>query len=403
VACLVEGLWNHAEKRSDEMAKNFPAKFPLKKPTDLELSPAIERLYDYWGCKSEQDNEFYSLFKYSRPEGFPDDGFISRRDPSKIIKVGDLYYVYYTCRNTGNNVVAAGQDDESTPSTDWDLADIYVATSKDGFTWEERGPALKRSPKGQFGCRSLSTPDILPWKGKYYLFVQVYSDLIRNDSCPVSVGVADNPLGPFELKEKELIPRGPDGAWDSNSIHDPYPLPYKGKVYLYYKGHPQDSRNPEHLHIAHGVAIADSPEGPFEKHPTNPVTNSGHETMLWPYREGIASLLIRNGNEGHTVQYAPDGVSFEMKAIVDMPPHAGGACIPDLDKPGDGRGILWGMCFGNPGRDVENRSHLLRFDCSLSRDLERPGFKSPRHHQLEQFLAFPLKEPEKLFLKEQGL
>jgi hypothetical protein len=299
-------------------------------------------------------------------------------------------------------VVAPGKDDELTPSTDWDLADIYVATSRDGFAWKEIGPALKRSPKDHFGCRSLSTPDILPWKGRYYLFVQVYSDVIRNDSCPVSIGVSDTPEGPFELLEKELLPRGEDGTWDDNSIHDPYPLIFNGKIHLYYKGHPKKFRGDDTLRIAQGVAIADSPEGPFEKYRANPVMNSGHETMYWPYKEGIASLLIRNGNEGNTVQWSPDGFNFQLKSIVDIPPHAGGAYIPDLAADnGDGRGILWGLCFSNPGSDIGNRSHLLRFDCSLSRDVERPGFKSARHYTAQHFDAFPLTADEKAFF--QGL
>jgi hypothetical protein len=233
--------------------------------------------------------------------------------------------------------------------------------------------------------------------------VQVYSDLIRNDACPVSVAVSDSPLGPFELSDKEILPQGPEGSWDARSIHDPYPLPYQGRVYLYYKGAPHNNRQRENITLAQGLATADSPEGPFEKHELNPVLNSGHETMLWPYRQGIASLQIRNGNEGNTVQWSPDGVSFQLKAIVDIPPHAGGAYIPDLGADnGDGRGILWGLCFGNPGSDIENRSRLLRFDCSLSRDLERPEFKGPRHYILDQFLSFPLTEKQKtLLLKHQ--
>jgi hypothetical protein len=384
------------------VAKSFPARFPIKKPTDIKISTAMERLYDLWPSKSEFDNEFYTRFKYSNPEGFSDDGFISRRDPSKVIRVDNLYYVYYTCRNTGNDVVPPGEDDDTTPSTDWDLADIYVASSRDGFRWEEKGPALQRTAKGHFGCRSLSTPDILPWKGRYYLFVQVYSDLVRNDSCPVSIGVSDTPEGPFELLEKELIPRGKEGSWDDNSIHDPYPLLYNGKVYLYYKGHPKDHRDYDSLRIAQGVAIADSPEGPFEKYQANPVLNSGHETMLWPYRDGIAALQTRNGNEGNTVQYAPDGLNFQLKAIVDMPPNAGGPYIPDLLADNrDGRGILWGLSIGRPLYGGVYRSRLLRFDCSLSRDLERPGFRAPKNYSDSQFLAFPLSAEERTYLQRE--
>ena len=378
----------------------FPAKFPLSKPDNLELSPATARLYDLWGNKAEYDNEFYTRFKYIELEGFSDDGYISRRDPSKVLKIEGKFYVYYTCRNTGNELVPVGQDDDTHPSVDWDLADIYVATSRDGFVWNEIGPALGRSLPGKFGCRSLTTPDVLPWDGRYYLYVQVYTDLIRHDACPVGVAVADNPLGPFELQETEVIPQGEPGEWDNTSIHDPYPLIYDGKVYLYYKGAPQSRNEPDSIHLAQGVAIADSPLGPFTKCLTNPVLNSGHETMLWPYREGVAALQIRNGNEGNTVQFAPDGTNFDLKAIVDMPPNAGGPYIPDLTADNrDGRGILWGLSIGRPAYSGVYRSRLLRFDCGLSRDVERPSFKEPKEYSDTQFLAFPLSKEERDFMR----
>ena len=31
---------------------------------------------------------------------------------------------------------------------------------------------------------------------------------------------------------------GAEGDWDSSAIHDPYPLVYKGQIWLYYKGQP---------------------------------------------------------------------------------------------------------------------------------------------------------------------
>jgi hypothetical protein len=115
------------------------------------------------------------------------------------------------------------------------------------------------------------------------------------------------------------------------------------------------------------VAIADSPEGPYIKSHLNPVTNSGHETCLYPYKEGIAAILIKDGPEKNTVQYAPDGLNFEMKSIVQFPPQAGGPYCPDaFADNGDGRGISWGLShipfpFGD-------RSFLIRFDCDLHRD-----------------------------------
>jgi len=68
------------------------------------------------------------------------------------------------------------------------------------------------------------------------------------------------------------------------------------------------------LGIAWGVAIAERPEGHFIKSPLNPITNSGHEVLVWPYKNGVAALVTTDGYEKNTVQYAPDGLNFEIKA-----------------------------------------------------------------------------------------
>ena len=99
-----------------------------------------------------------------------------------------------------------------------------------------------------------------------------------------------------------------------------------------------------------GLAIADNPLGPFTKSPLNPVLNSGHETTLFPFKTGIAALTIRDGNEHYTVQYAEDGVNFEIAAIVsDLMPNAAGPFIPDaFTNTKDGRQKISGLRFRVP-------------------------------------------------------
>jgi hypothetical protein len=77
------------------------------------------------------------------------------------------------------------------------------------------------------------------------------------------------------------------------------------------------------------VAIADDPLGPFTKHPLNPILNSGHETAMFPFKQGIAALVSRNGIEHNTIQYAPDGVSFSISSITSLMPAAPGPYVPD--------------------------------------------------------------------------
>jgi hypothetical protein len=47
-----------------------------------------------------------------------------------------------------------------------------------------------------------------------------------------------------------------------------------------------------------------------------------------------------DGNEHFTIQYAPDGVNFEVASITSMLPFAGGPFVPDaFADTGDGRGM----------------------------------------------------------------
>jgi len=356
----------------------FPSRIPLEKPADRPLSAAMQRMYDVWNPQEDRGNEFYSNFKYTPLEGFSREPNVSRRDPSKVIRIGGTYYVYYTCRRTDGPPCGPEKATDTLPSFDWDLGDVWVAKSADGFTWEEIGPATRRPPKGEFGWRSNCTPDILVWKGRYYLFYQSYSQIIAGgDFCPVTVAESDTPVGPFRPLGRAVVEPSPAGAWDDACIHDPFPLVYKGKIWLYYKGQNATKGAAGHMTRAQGVAIADHPLGPFEKSPLNPVLNSGHETCLWPYREGIAALVSLDGPEKNTIQYAPDGLNFEMKALAQVPPVAPGPFVPDafVDN-GDGRGITWGLCHINPdGGGGMNESVLARFDCDLSRDVDRDLFK----------------------------
>lgn len=195
----------------------------------------------------------------------------------------------------------------------------------------------------------------------------------RGDYCPVAASVSDSPDGPWIASNTTVIENGPKGTWDQFVIHDPYPLVYKGKIYLYYRG--EMGGNPRVR--AQGLTISDDPFGPFKKHPLNPVINSGHETALFPFKEGLAALVSRHGLEHNTIQYAPDGVNFEIASITALMPIAPGVHSPDaFTDSGDGRGITWGLCHFRDllkvGGNSQSFSMLARFDCDLSLDIDDP-------------------------------
>lgn len=198
----------------------------------------------------------------------------------------------------------------------------------------------------------------------------------RGDDCPVAVSYADSPDGPWTAHNKIVIPNGGKGEWDQFSIHDPYPLVYNDKIYLYYKS---DFDGDPRLVRMQGLATADNPLGPFTKNPLNPVLNSGHETTLFPFKEGIAALVIKDGNEHFTVQYAPDGINFSIAAITNsLMPIAGGPYVPDAFTNTDyGKGITWGISHAiTAGTKGKQHSILMRFDCDLSLDVDDQEMKT---------------------------
>ena len=368
------------EERSARKTVPFPALIPQVKPTDRLLSAAMQRLYDVWNPREDRGNELYSNFKYSPLKGLSYKGNVSRRDPSKVLKIDGTYYVWYTRRDTVHPPSGPQRADEVTPSFDWDLCEIWYANSKDGFTWEEQGPTIRRPEKGEYGWRSVSTPDILAWGGKFYLYYQGFNEIpgLKGDRAATTVAQADSPDGPWRPLGRVVIDFGEKGEWDSNAIHDPYPILYRDRIYLYYKGSPGKHGGDGTLVRAQGLAIAEHPMGPFTKSLLNPVINSGHETCFFPWKGGVAAIVSLDGPEKNTVQFAPDGINFEVKSLLQIPPIAPGPFVADaFGDNSNGRGITWGLCHINPDSEAANmRSILARFDCDLSLDVDRRVMKN---------------------------
>ncbi|WP_136464771.1 family 43 glycosylhydrolase [Flagellimonas onchidii] len=118
---------------------------------------------------------------------------------------------------------------------------LWYATSKDkGYTWKEQGEVLGLGKKGTFDSQATFTPNILYAEGKYYLYY---------------TGV-------------KPTPGNPDGAFENNSSNDI---------------------------TAIGLAVADSPNGPFTRYSHEPVLKVSIEPEKFDsYRIDDAVLLYRN-------------------------------------------------------------------------------------------------------------
>ncbi|MBL7222584.1 MAG: family 43 glycosylhydrolase [Candidatus Brocadiae bacterium] len=305
------------------------------------------------------DPQFHTAFRYTTRIGLGPEQGITRRDPSDAIKVGEHYYVWYTRTPRG----PSGYD-----------ATVWYATSPDGLTWTERAEAVPRGAPGEWDDRSVFTPSILVAKGRYSLLYTAVANPF-NDRTHTAIGmaVADSPDGPWrKVRHNPVLSTGKHGtwaagtkavatehgAWDSHRVDDACLLTRDGRYWLYYKGR-QMGLAPSHTKL--GVAIAAQPEGPYVKHEANPVVRGGHEVLVWPHGEGVASLLTGAG--APSVWYASDGIHFERKSAVRAVPRAPGAYRPDaFTDTKRGQGITWGVSHMTARGQMP---WLVRFDCRL--------------------------------------
>ena len=279
------------------------------------------------------------------------DGFI-RRDNSDIIKVGDLYYVWYSKMN---------QQLEPTPST------IWYATSPDGFTWTEKGQCVAKGEDGSWDERVVYTPGILVSDEKYYLFytAQSLQQTGWEDNRPktyIGLCTADSPDGPWTKSPNNpiLSPSDDQSLFDSYRIDDSCLIKRDGKYWLYYKGR-QWLKQPTETKM--GVAIAESPEGPYLKSASNPLAEGGHEILVWPEGKGVAALVGMKLGEPvpFKIMYAEDGLKFKDVAQIenDNAPWAPGAYRPEAFTDSDqGERIKWGIHIGGERPDL----YLERYD-----------------------------------------
>jgi arylsulfatase len=293
-------------------------------------------------------------FRFADVPGIGKESGLCRRDPSDAIKVGDTYYVWYSKTTRKRKLYPSGYN-----------ATVWYATSKDeGRTWSEQGESIVLSDEG-FDSFGIFTPNILVADGTYYLFYTAvakgfsnkgYSDIERT---AIGLAVSDSPAGPWrKVKGNPVLESSRDPKrFDSFRVDDTCFIVQDGKYWMYYKGR-QWENTPGHTKM--GVAVADSPAGPYRRlNDGRFVQDSGHEVLVWPQGDGVMSLVSGTGPRGRTLQYAADGLAFRVEAkLPGRYPHAPGAFRPDLtDAAALGKGITWGIGMVH-GRDP----YLVRYE-----------------------------------------
>jgi hypothetical protein len=179
-------------------------------------------------------------FRFQPAKGLGRTEGITRRDPSDVIRLGDTYFVWYTYVNQSELPARLKRLGASGY-----VGTIWYAVSKDkGHTWTERGEALGTGPAGAFDSFAVFTPNVVTFSGCYWLYY---------------TGVKPTP--------------GKD-IFENNSTND---------------------------FAAIGIAVADSPHGPFRRVTNEPILSpppksddAGKPSSFDSYRIDDAALLVRD-------------------------------------------------------------------------------------------------------------
>ncbi|WP_273444745.1 glycoside hydrolase family protein [Neolewinella agarilytica] len=167
--------------------------------------------------------------------------------------------------------------------TDSEIAHATAPTAFGPFTFQD--VTLPRRGADYWDGWCTHNPTVRRYNGKYYLYYMGNTGDQRVTSIPgaenpnahlnwshrnlqrIGVAVADNPNGPWERFDEPLIDVSPDSnAIDALMTSNPSITQLiDGSYLLIYKGVAQKKRMPFGGPVAHGVAVSNSPTGPFYK------------------------------------------------------------------------------------------------------------------------------------------
>lgn len=180
----------------------------------------------------------------------------SSQKESKELEIQDIKFTYQEITGIGSDSLFNRRDNSDiikvgdtyyvwysrmdSPITSGYWATIWYAISEDeGYTWQEQGMALGLGAEGEFDSHSVFTPNILKHKGKYYLYY---------------TGV-------------KPTPGNVNNEFEANSTTDI---------------------------TAIGLAVSNSPDGPFVRLKNNPVLEiSNLASDFDSFRIDDASLLVK--------------------------------------------------------------------------------------------------------------
>ena len=183
-----------------------------------------------------------------------------------------------------------GQPAEKAPRRPGDPGRFPVDFKRTPILGPERG-VCRRDPS-----------DVIRAGGRYYVwYTKVLESQVGFPSgYPGSVWYATSPDGHEWTEQGPALEPGPKDAWDGHGVFTPNILTAKGKCYLFYTAVPNPFPEPWQRNnvtkTAIGIAVAEKPDGPWQKLDANPVLlPSKDRDRFDSFRVDDACLIVRGG------------------------------------------------------------------------------------------------------------
>ena len=204
----------------------------------------------------------------------------------------------------------------------------YVYLSEIVRAWSPtmEGPyefVKKIMPSGdskQWCGRMVHNPTVLKYNDKYLLYFigSTYNqatpsphELQRNielqsniyNHIKIGLALADSPFGPWETIDEPIL-QARQGRWDGNVVTNPAACVHPdGRIFLYYR-----SNTPDGLRI--GLAVAESPEGPYERIRDEPVMEGINIEDPFVWHNGHCFEMIAKDMTGEITGEYHSGAHF---------------------------------------------------------------------------------------------
>ena len=165
--------------------------------------------------------------------------------------------------------------------------------------------------------------------GQYHLFYSRWPRKLSHwawvTHSEIAHAVSTSPTGPWRHVDVALPARGKE-FWDGSCTHNPTILTHNGKYYLYYMGNRGNGEVKKPLNWEHrnrqriGVAVADSPNGPWKRF-DNPLID------VSPNPDALDALCVSNPS----VAVGPDGKALMIyKCVAKKKPLPFGGPVSHL-------------------------------------------------------------------------